>query len=1133
MLNPSNYIEFLDRIRSQRLDFGEAFVEIYSFIDLLLQEVLSEKELSFSTDKARFFFIAEEWRQDNFLINAGSLVFNLHKKVFDQNYTVSEVEKNLALYVFQELYNYFISIIPCALTVSAPLIYEKCIIIEKTTDIVEYVKKEIPNNEFFQNRLDCFLKELKETKTKYGFPLYEVIVTDEFGNAKTIYLWVEKLNPSFHRNFSFIADFFLVGRKVIFFNLSWSPKGYYLQNEKTHFVIEPDFLLDITAVAECFLKNSVIPELFFLKYVQTPEYSASMLKGGFVNHILNSVFSQKDIDINTDLKTIIKSHFFKILDFTDEDFNYLTNDLCDIHLKNLLQVASFYKGKNITLEPSFISKEYGLQGRLDALVEHPNDENIKTIFELKSGKSHHQNIWQNHYAQMMGYNLLLKSVFDDQRKIHSSILYSQARQKPLRNVAPSDEIYAQFLMCRNVIVDNIYKIANHKMDTANTINTLIEKLHSLQSFLPNFLHEDINYYLAIYNKLEEYEKSYFNAMVSFVMKDMIAQKTGYTDGFGTIKNGYSSLWNLSLKEKIKQKIILRYLKFKSLDGRLFSFDYQGDIDLGGFREGDLLLIYPVVMQNNMSTMNHFMSSKELIANPLKVPIFKAVIKKISSTCLGVVFKNELLTKESLAKFDYFFAEKDILESGYSCVLSNMLKFFSIGKNKRDLFFGLREPLFCQLPKVQHDLLFLHSSFDKILQKALTFQDYLLIQGPPGSGKTSKYLISIIKQHLNVNISPIVVLAFTNRAVEEICKKLIENDLNFLLLGTTHVDKKHHISSLVNNDSDVSIKDNFIEIKKKIAETRIFISTVTNFQYEGNYLRKYIKTDLLIIDEASQLLEIQLIGIVAYFKRFILIGDHFQLPAVATQDVINLPHNLTEIVGINSLQESLFERLHRRCEKNGWREAFDLLSKHYRMHKDIADLVNPFYDNQLSPVNERQKEPFCKLNTQNDEINKPESSFELIERYVCSERTLFIQTSEKKHLRFNIEEANKIEEIIKIIYNKLQDRFTDSSIGVICAWKLQVNLIKSMISSLPFYDMITIDTVERFQGSERDIIIYSTAISSSKLMKNLQSLTMDGKVDRKLNVAISRAKEQFILLGNKEILSESPHYKRVIIACQSI
>ena len=116
-------------------------------------------------------------------------------------------------------------------------------------------------------------------------------------------------------------------------------------------------------------------------------------------------------------------------------------------------------------------------------------------------------------------------------------------------------------------------------------------------------------------------------------------------------------------------------------------------------------------------------------------------------------------------------------------------------------------------------------------------------------------------------------------------------------------------------------------------------------------------------------------------------------------------------------------------------------------------------------------------------------------------------------------------INSIEFNEVLEKKT---IGVISPWRLQCNEIYKRLTAEQ-KNKITVDTVERFQGSERDIIIYSTATNNSFLL-DLLSVTkiIDGiEVDRKLNVVISRAREQFILLGNRELLSKKQVYRKLI------
>ena len=101
------------------------------------------------------------------------------------------------------------------------------------------------------------------------------------------------------------------------------------------------------------------------------------------------------------------------------------------------------------------------------------------------------------------------------------------------------------------------------------------------------------------------------------------------------------------------------------------------------------------------------------------------------------------------------------------------------------------------------------------------------------------------------------------------------------------------------------------------------------------------------------------------------------------------------------------------------------------------------------------------------------------------------------------------------------------IGIITPFRAQVAMIKNELSKLNIsVDLMTVDTVERFQGGARDIIIISLCVNSANQLENLISLSSDG-VDRKLNVALTRARQQLILLGDPQILQGDQTYQSLI------
>jgi DNA replication ATP-dependent helicase Dna2 len=104
----------------------------------------------------------------------------------------------------------------------------------------------------------------------------------------------------------------------------------------------------------------------------------------------------------------------------------------------------------------------------------------------------------------------------------------------------------------------------------------------------------------------------------------------------------------------------------------------------------------------------------------------------------------------------------------------------------------------------------------------------------------------------------------------------------------------------------------------------------------------------------------------------------------------------------------------------------------------------------------------------------------------------------------------------------------ASIGIITPYRAQIALIRKCMEVIPdkYSKLITVDTVERYQGGARDIIIISFCINRANQLDSLVSMSQEG-IDRKLNVALTRAKEQIILIGNKNLLSKSSGHRDLI------
>ena len=148
--------------------------------------------------------------------------------------------------------------------------------------------------------------------------------------------------------------------------------------------------------------------------------------------------------------------------------------------------------------------------------------------------------------------------------------------------------------------------------------------------------------------------------------------------------------------------------------------------------------------------------------------------------------------------------------------------------------------------------------------------------------------------------------------------------------------------------------------------------------------------------------------------------------------------------------------------------------------------------------------------------------------LLSKRLIYLPSEREHRPKVHYGEAECVAELITFLSGTYGENFTSQTVGVITPFRAQIAEIVRRIPQ-ELRSKVTIDTVERFQGSEREIIILSCAVNHTTQLQSIQSLVLiNGElVDRKLNVALTRARRQFILLGCEEILSESALYRALI------
>ena len=899
-------------------------------------------------------------------------------------------------------------------------------------------------------------------------------------------------------------------------------------------VVEPDFLVDISSIANCFEDYGHHPLLFTVNRLQSRKATAATLLGNFAGKALDDIINNPNYNINETLKSNFRN---KALDFaTCTDFNsdVFKKDGTE-QAKNIQDIVEElfknYDRNKAILEPSFVCESLGIQGRVDLMTT-----DFRLLVEQKSGKNfyiasnhlnnHGSKYLEKHYVQVLLYFGILQYNFNrSTRNTNIHLLYSKY---PLPNglleVESLQSLMMEAIKFRNQVVATEYWIGNNdfaKIIPHFTPNTL-QLTRGNESFFQQWILPRLTETLAPLHKLSPLETAYFSRMMRFVVKEQIISKVGYQKGAGSSN---ADLWNMPLAGKIESGNIYTGLTitrkeqstaYSGYDSITLAVPKQSEDFLPNFRRGDMVYLY-AYRKNEMPDIR-------------KAFLFRGTLQEIHTNTV-MVRLNDGQQNPNLLVGDQFAIEHSGSDIGCTTAIQGLHTFITASKERKDLLLGQRSPernTEIQLSKTYNP------TYDDIILRAKQATDYFLLIGPPGTGKTSMALQYLVREHEGKNI---LLLSYTNRAVDEICGMLADNNIAFLRLSKEYSCDSRFTDNLLTNA--VKTNPTLEHIRQTIESSRIIVSTTASLAiHTAIFSIKHF--ELAIIDEASQILEPNIVGLLAahnggkqVIDKFILIGDHKQLPAVVQQDnnesAADSP--LLEEIHLPNCANSLFERLiltERAAERNNF---VGTLRKQGRMHPDIATFPNTYFyvREQLECV------PLAHQTELNLPYNKP--SEDKIDDFLKAHRMIFIPSklcrqpniSEK----VNTEEARIVANLVRRIYRQMGETFdAQKSIGIIVPYRNQIAMIRKELEQLqlPAINNISIDTVERYQGSQRDVIIYSFTIQNRFQLEFLTANTFieDGNpIDRKLNVAITRARQQLILTGNEATLRQNFLFGKLI------
>ncbi len=447
------------------------------------------------------------------------------------------------------------------------------------------------------------------------------------------------------------------------------------------------------------------------------------------------------------------------------------------------------------------------------------------------------------------------------------------------------------------------------------------------------------------------------------------------------------------------------------------------------------------------------------------------------------------------------------------------------KDLRDIILGYKNAEFAKLPNVRSVLL--NDSQNEALNSIIAADDVAIVHGPPGTGKTTTLVESI--KFLVADGKKVMVTAPSNSAVDHLTRSIANAGVSIVRIGNlAKVEEDttaHTLDVLLSQDRDFK---QIRELKKRASEMRkmgakyrrsfgreeaeqrkLLFQEAKNLNKEARELESYIVNklidqaqviactligstheyirskifDVVVIDEAGQALEPACWVAILKAEKVVMAGDPFQLPPTVKS------HEAERKGLTKTLLEKTIERL----------PQISLLKTQYRMHKDIMSFSNlKFYNNALE----------AHESVASRGIGGLFPSVEFIDTAGCGYAE---QESEENSSRSNPEEAHLLMRHFNQLKLDLSDR---TSVGVISPYRGQIDILSDLFND---EKMVTVNTIDSFQGQERDVIYLSLVRSNDR--SEIGFL----KDYRRMNVAMTRARMKLVVIGDSATLGNDSFY----------
>ncbi|HTI15802.1 MAG TPA: AAA domain-containing protein [Dictyobacter sp.] len=943
----------------------------------------------------------------------------------------------------------------------------------------------------------------------------------------------------------------------------------YTGNAYTMIVLEPDVLLNITELnqaeycARQYLLNRLLPSTT----------STATIRGNLIHYCFTELLKEQNRTTTTSMlseqqvetpRQTLQRHLEKALQNNRIDIALVNESFASMRVDvepHLDSLAQWYSSESNTLwdfsqsnshnqsdtndaenrvraETYLIAPEIGLRGRMDLFWQHTDRQRL---LELKTGNAKGTLPRREHRWQVNGYQALL-AVRRNARmqRAMGTLLYSgtpgkaQAFGVPgtIRDLQRVNETRNRLALSRLTSIPPAPPGAGRCSKCA--LRTHCLHISTLLQWEPPMQEEtDVTQTQTITMNASEKEKQPSapkpqKSPVSTHKQVNEADQEFFAQNYALLHQEEQAqiqqqalLWQLRVRERIENGSALKHLEQQGEaeeynDGYRYVFRCHNTSEL---RDGDEILLSD--------------------GSPITGEVVTGTVIHISPESITVWTREKIAHPNLIDRFD-----NDLV---HLRTLQNLLRWQYVSPHLRDLVAGRIRPRF--LGEESKQRLDFNQEQQLAVIRAIQTQDYLLIQGPPGTGKTS-VIAEIVKQ-LTARGQRVMLAAFTNQAVDNMLKRLDKEGFHdYVRLGHersveqsihNHLLSRQLQATLERQDDSEGnlLSDTVLAL---LNTTPVVASTTATWstdryiphttQQRDELLAPGVLFDVAIIDEAGQLTLPAILGALRFAKRFILVGDEKQLPPlVLSQDAANAGLGL-----------SLFQFLKEQNDAYMSQHNLDIpacvaLRTQYRMNKWIANFSSTvFYDKQLAahPAIANQQLSYKKSQPLREE-------WEEIQQALEPAHPLVFLDVQDEQTSINTKQSDAEARAVRAVVAALLRRgIEENEIGIIAPYRAQVANIRRHLFSddlthrwqaLTSDTPLSVDTVDRFQGGERLIMIMSFATTHALDSSNPRYAFLTN--GNRLNVALTRAQRKLILVGSVPILEQLPIFNRLITYCRSM